>query len=146
MSTTVSNQAPVTPVVINTASIISNSQDTVLRLAASPALVGNVTVTVTATNASHETATQSLQVKVIANTFNDPPFFGPIPPSIVVTQYTAPSFQLMNTDLEGDPLTIFPVSPIPTNFTPSIDASDRFWFVPDVTTTGTFNLFIGLSD
>src|SRR5206468_2019090 len=110
MSTPVSNQAPVTPVIINTATIISNSQDTVLRLAASPIFVGNVTVTVTATNASHETATQSLQVKVIANIFNDPPFFGPIPPSIIVTQYTAASFQLMDTDVDGDALTVFPVT------------------------------------
>jgi cyclophilin family peptidyl-prolyl cis-trans isomerase len=150
METPVAGSIPITPVVINSATIITNSQDAVLRLSASPSFTGFGTVTVSARNANNETATQSFGVSVIANTVNDPPFLGPIPPSLVVTQFMAASFILTLTNLEGDHLMLglsdVATGRFPTNFTASIDSSLRLWFVPDLTVTGTVNLLFSITD
>ena len=81
--------SPLSNVVINTAAIITNSQDGVLRLKASLTFSGQVSVVVSAMNAEKQTVTQALQVNVIRDPVNLPPFFGLIPASIVLTQNTA---------------------------------------------------------
>lgn len=149
MATPVTGQTPVTPPIINTATIITNSQDAVLRVSAAAKFTGTATITVRAMNALSETATQTFTVKVIPNTVNDPAFFGSIPASIVITQYTAAVFDLPTTDLDGDNLTLgvedLATGRFPTNFSPSIDGL-RTWFVPDLAVTGTVNFLIGVQD
>ena len=77
---------PISSNIIQSATIISNSPDAVLRLTSLVGFTGDVTVAVSAANANRETSQQTLLVHVVANTANDPPFLSPIPASFVVTQ------------------------------------------------------------
>lgn len=141
------NSAPLSNVVINTA-IITNSQDGVLRLTASPKFKGTVTVTVSATNAERVVATQLLQVKVIPNTNNVfPPFLGPIPSNTTVTQNTAATFIFHTTDISGNTTLLALLdqvtSAFPTNLTVSIvPKTGQIWFNPDLTVTGAVQLIL----
>jgi cyclophilin family peptidyl-prolyl cis-trans isomerase len=146
-----SNDKPLTNVVINSASIITNSQDAVLRLTAAPGFIGVVTVTLNAMNTNNQSATQTLQVKVVADTNNDPAFLGPIPSSLVVSQNTAATFIITPTDIDGDLVSLrlgyADTGDFPTNITAIIDGrTGRLWFSPDLTLTGTVNLIIGVTD
>ena len=153
------NDRPLTDVVINTATIITNSQDGVLRLTASAKFNGEVTVTVSATNAENQVATQTLQVKVIIDSNNNSAaFLGPIPSSVVVTQNTAVTFLITTTDIDGDRvviadgyldqpsqgLTNIVATIIPA--TKRVPNTNRIWFSPDVTLTGAVGLIIGARD
>jgi cyclophilin family peptidyl-prolyl cis-trans isomerase len=145
MSTPLSGEAPLTPIVINTATIITNSQDGVLRLAAKSGFIGTVPVTITVANSSRQTAQETLTVNVVSNTVNDPPFFGPIPDSIDITQGQAAAFRLTGIDVDHDPLTLDP-SGIPANVTPGFENSGLACFVPDLTFTGTVQVTLGVTD
>jgi len=143
--------APVTNVVMNSVSVITNSQDAVLRLTGLPKFRGTVTVTVSATNAENNVGTQTFQVDVIADTTTSPPFLGPIPSSVTVTQGTAATFIATDTDIDGKP-TIFAfedvdTSAFPTNMLIGRDKrTSRLWFNPEMTLTGTVNMLMGVTD
>jgi peptidyl-prolyl cis-trans isomerase A (cyclophilin A) len=153
------NSAPLSNVVINTAMII-NSQDGVLRLTATPGFTGVVTVTINATNAENQVATQALQVKIIADTNNSAAFLEPIPSSIIVTQNTAATFLLQTTDIDGDPVSNayryadsflstsnFIAAQTLTNIATTFDQeTGRIWFRPDMALTGVVNLVVGVTD
>src|SRR5579859_1960651 len=94
---------PLSNVVMNGVTVIANSQDAVLRLTSAPKFHGTVTVTISATNAENEFATQTLQVNVVTNSTTSPPFLGPIPSDITVTQNVAVTFALTATDIDGNP-------------------------------------------
>jgi cyclophilin family peptidyl-prolyl cis-trans isomerase len=146
-----SNNMPLTAVIINSAMIITNSQDTVLRLSATAGFTGIVAVTVSAINTNNETATRTLQVKIVSNTVNSAAFLGPIPSSLVVSQNTAATFILTTTDIDGDhqSLELYDVSTgvFPTNLQASLDpVTGRVWLSPDLTLTGVVNLVIGVKD
>jgi cyclophilin family peptidyl-prolyl cis-trans isomerase len=145
------NDMPLTPVVINTATITNDTQAAVLRLAAGTTFTGTVAVTVKVMNASKESVETNLTVNVIPNTVTDPPFFGPIPDSITITQGQAASFILETTDIDGDQLSFsledtatgqYPTYLQQANFNPA----GHLWLVPDLTVTGTVNLAIGVTD
>ena len=63
---------PISNVVINTAIIITNSQDGVMRLTAVSNFVGNAKVTISAMNAEGQVATQTLSVVVVPRRFLHP--------------------------------------------------------------------------
>ena len=145
------NNAPITPMIINTASIITNSQDAVMRLSTiDPTWTGTVTVTVSAMNAAKEIALQTFTVNIVSNTVNDPPFLGPIPASLLITQSMAASFPLTAVDLEDDPLNPglkdADTGQLPTNIEPYLDSSQRLWLVPDLSTTSTVHLVFSIAD
>ena len=149
--------SPLSNVVINTAAIITNSQDGVLRLKASLTFSGQVTVVVSAMNAEKQSVTQTLQVKVIRDPNNLVPILGLIPGSIVLTQNTAATFIVATTDIDGDRMligdgyadsgqaltNIVATIILGTNRSPG---TNRIWFVPDVTLTGVVNVIIGVRD
>lgn len=152
---------PVSNVVINTAMIITNSQDGVLRLTAAPKFTGVVNVTVSATNAEDQVATEMFSVKVIIDTNNNsPPFLGPIPSDIVLTQNTVASFILKTTDIDGDPVLIADgygdsflstmslqtTQPLTNIFTTFDLHTHQIWFTPDVALTGVVSVVIGVTD
>lgn len=142
---------PLSNVVINTATIITNSQDAVLRLTASPKFIGTVTVIVTATNAENQVAAETFSVKVIPNTNNSAAFLGPIPANTVVTQNTAATFILKTTDIDGDQtglaLDDTDTHAFPTNLVASITPkTGRLFFSPDLTVTGDVHLAIFVKD
>jgi cyclophilin family peptidyl-prolyl cis-trans isomerase len=143
--------APLSNVVINTATIITNSQDAVLRLTAVPKFHGTVTVTVSATNAENKSVTQALQVNVITDTNTSAPFLGPIPSNVTVTQNVAAAFVVTSTDIDGLP-TRFAVedldtSAFPTNMFVTLNPKTQLIsFSPNLTLTGTVNMIIGVTD
>jgi cyclophilin family peptidyl-prolyl cis-trans isomerase len=68
---------PTQPITITSASIVTDNQDAVLMLSAPASEVGNTaTITVTATDASGSTATQTFTDSIIANSQIDPPYLG----------------------------------------------------------------------
>jgi cyclophilin family peptidyl-prolyl cis-trans isomerase len=143
--------APLSNVVINTASIITNSQDAVLRLTAAQKFRGTVTVTVSATNAANKSVTQALQVNVITDTNTSPAFLGPIPSNITVTQNVAAAFVVTSTDIDGLP--IYPAwldldtYPYLTNMVVTYNPKTKLIsFSPDLTLTGVVNMIIGVTD
>ncbi len=145
------NNRPLSNVVINAATIITNSQDAVLRLTAAPKFLGTVLVTVSATNAENQFAVQTLQVTVITNSGTSAPFLGPFPSSITTTQNTAATFILTTTDIDGGP-SEFAVEDTDTRTFPSYlrialePRTGRVWFSPDMAITGTVHLIIGVTD
>jgi len=143
--------APLSNVVMNSVTIITNSQDAVLRLTAAVKLLGNVTVTVSATDAENQVATQTLQVSVVTDTNTSPPFLGPIPNSIVVTQNVAATFMLTSTDISGLAVQ-YGVEDIdtfafPTNMYITLNSKTKLLsFSPDLTLTGVVDMIVGVTD
>ncbi|HLJ96699.1 MAG TPA: peptidylprolyl isomerase [Gemmataceae bacterium] len=102
-----SNNKPLTPVVITSATIIQDTTDTVLSLSTT-ATTGSSTITVTASDGKGGTSTQMFTVQVVADVdsnsqpVNDPAILGPV--SSVVTPVNTPvNINLTSTDLENDP-------------------------------------------
>ena len=143
--------APLSNVVINTASIITNSQDAVLRLTAAPKFRGTVTVTVSATNAANKSVTQALQVNVITDTNTSPAFLGPIPSNITVTQNVAAAFVVTSTDIDGLPtypaVEDLDTGAYPTNMIVTYNSKTKLIsFSPDLTLTGVVDMIVGVTD
>lgn len=146
-----SNDKPLSNLVINSVTVITNSQDAVLRLTAAKKFLGNVTVTVSATNAENQVATQTFQVNVITNNTSSAPFFGPIPADITVTQNVAAAFVLTSTDIDGLPTHIaiedVDTSAFPTNMLVTLNPkTNLISFDPDLTLTGVVHMIIGVTD
>jgi len=145
------NDKPLSNLVMNTVTVITNSQDAVLRLTAAAKFLGNVTVTVSATNAENEVATQTFQVSVITNNTSSAPFLGPIPADITVTQNVAAAFVVTTTDIDGLPTHLavedLDTSTFPTNMQVTLNPkTNLISFDPDLALTGTVNMIIGVSD
>jgi hypothetical protein len=93
-----------------------------------------------------------LQVNVIIDSNNTPPFLGLIPASIVLTQNTSATFITTNADLEGDAILLaagYADSPFTTltNIVPTFDSkTGQIWLDPDVTTTGVVKVLLGVTD
>jgi cyclophilin family peptidyl-prolyl cis-trans isomerase len=143
--------APVTNVVMNSVSLITTSQDAVLRLTAAPKFHGLVTVTVSATNAENESATQTLQVNVVADTNTSPAFLGPIPSNVTVTQNVAAAFVVPSTDINGLTMHIAiedaDTGEFPTNMFVTFNPKTKLIsFDPDLTLTGVVDMLIGVTD
>ncbi len=142
---------PLSNVVINTATIITNAQDGVLRLAASLTFSGQVSVVVSAMNAEKQTVSQTLYVTVIRDPVNIPPFLGLIPASIVLTQNTAATFITTSADVEHDAILMGSgyadsFQPL-TNIAVTLDPkTGRVWLDPDVTLTGVVSVLLGVTD
>jgi cyclophilin family peptidyl-prolyl cis-trans isomerase len=136
---------PLSNVVMNAVSVITSSQDAVLRLTTARKFHGMVTVTVSATNAANEVATQTFQVNVNTNSTSSPPFLGPMPASATVSQNVATSFFLTATNISSKSIffNILDTSTgsFPTNLFASRDKhTSLVTLCPDVTLTGTVHL------
>lgn len=145
------NYKPLSNCVMNSVTVITNSQDAVLRLMAAPKFRGTVTVTVSATNAASESATQTLQVNVITDTNTSAPFLGPIPSNITVTQNVAAAFVVTSTDIDGLPTypAVADVDTYPylTNMFVTYNPKTKLIsFSPDLTLTGVVDMIIGVTD
>jgi cyclophilin family peptidyl-prolyl cis-trans isomerase len=142
---------PLSNCVINAATIITNSQDGVLRLTAAPKFLGTVTVTVSATNAENQFTSETFTVTTIPETNNSPAILGPIPVDTVVTQNTAATFILKAYDIDRDQVGFqdaFNGSFASlTNLTTTFNGrTDQVWYSPEMTLTGAFDIIIGAGD
>ena len=146
-----SNDKPLSNCVMNTVTVITNSQDAMLRLTAAPKFRGTVTVTVSATNAENESISQALQVSVTTDTNTSAPFLGPIPSNITVTQNVAAAFVVTSTDIDGLPTHIAIADadtyPYLTNMIVTYNPKTKLIsFSPDLTLIGVVNMIIGVTD
>src|SRR5262249_28294145 len=132
---------PVTPVVINTATVFTDTQDGVLRISAPAAFQGTSMITVTASD-SDGPVSRSFTEQVVPDTQNDRPFLGTLT-NPTTTMGTAVTFSLPATDLENDQLTFAVRNPNnfalpPANVTVSIDqANHRATVTPNPGFSGT---------
>jgi len=138
---------PVTPIVINNASLINDTSNAVLRLSAEKGFKGTVAVTISAENTSHETATQTLDVNVIPDPNSYAPFLGPIPASTVITQNQAATFLAPAFDISESVLAL-QYELDATNLVSGYASprSDRVWFLPAVTLTGEVDMVLYITD
>ena len=142
--------APLSNVVMNSVTVITNSQDAVLRLRAAAKFLGAVAVTVSATNAENQVATQAFQVNEVKDAAVSPPILGPIPAGATITQDMGTSFVLTSTKIDTN-ATFFTVQDLATGVFPTnVSFSQeklpgRLWVYPDATLTGTVNLLFGVT-
>jgi hypothetical protein len=154
MSTAVdpnNNYLPFSNVVMNSVSMITTSQDAVLRLTAAPRFRGIVTVTVSATNAENQVATNTFQVSVVTDTNTSPAFLGPIPSNVTVTQNVAAAFVVTSTDIDGLRTYVaiedFDTGAYPTNMFATFNNKTKLLsFDPDLTLTGVVDMLVGVTD
>jgi len=151
IETPVNGETPITPVLIDSASIFTDTQGAVLRLSAATGFTGSADVTVRAMNTNNESAMATFQVTVVSNTVNDPPFLGPIPSSLTTTQGIAASFVLTATDVDNDPMGLVLVDAAtgqaPTNLQASFHpATSLLTLLPNLTFTGMVELVLGVTD
>lgn len=96
------NSTPLDAIVVNTASIITNHQAGVLFLFAPTNAAGPASLTVQAQNSDGLSTQVTFQVTVVANTVNNPPFYDPMPASLVITQGMSISFPFLFWDDNDD--------------------------------------------
>jgi hypothetical protein len=139
-----STHSPVTPVFITSASIVQDTTDQVLTIKAPAGQSSNITVTV---NDGHGgTDSKSFTATAVADSFNDPPFLGPVP-NITTTQGSPVTFTLTGMDLENDPLMFEALEQDGTTTNANVQVSGaNVTVTPNAGFTGTINLLVGVAD
>jgi len=100
--------------IINSATVITDAQNGVLRLHAAPGFTGSSTITVTADDGHGNTSQQQFNVNVVPDTINDPAFLGPVS-NVTTTQGTPVTLNVQGYDLEDDQLTFVVKDPATFN-------------------------------
>ena len=169
MSTPVSTDGtdrPLTKEVINSATVITDTNNGVIELQSAAGFTGSTTITVKADD-GHGSTSQSppATINVVTDTANDPPFLGPVG-NQTATQGVPMTFTVQGIDLQNNPLTF--VVKDPTNFatnggtaTPppnvnvaiqvaaasgSTPSTATITLTPSVTFSGTISMLIGVRD
>lgn len=166
MSTpTGANNKPTTAEIINSATVITDAQNGVLRLHAAPGFTGSSTITVTADDGHGNTSQQQFNVNVVPDTINDPAFLGPVS-NVTTAQGTPVTLNVQGYDLEDDQLTFVVKDPAtfntdtatgsaPANVAVSIQvtpasgstpATAAITLTPSATAPATIQLMIGVRD
>jgi cyclophilin family peptidyl-prolyl cis-trans isomerase len=129
-----SNDKPLSNVIITDASIITDSENALLRLSVPDGTTGYADVTVTATDSvTSETTSRTFHVTVSPDTNDNQPFLGAVNP-IQTNANTPVSFTIPATDLEGNAIYYYAgASPTNANLTVSVDSATGY---TTVTPTG----------
>ena len=96
------NNRPLTPVVITSASIVPDPTDAVLILDSKSS--GSSTITVTANDGTGNVVSTNFKATTVADATNDPPILGPVGNAVSATN-TPINLTLSSTDLENSPVT-----------------------------------------
>lgn len=146
--TDTTNYVPVHDVIITDASMVTDTQNGVLRLSVANGVTGSATVTVTATDSvTGETKTRTFALTVSADTTNDPPYLDDID-SIVTTADTPVTFHIPGVDVEGDAMTYQAVLITDTDaVTLTVDEeTGAVTITPDTGVCGVVIIEVGVSD
>ena len=121
VSTTTSATAPrpLTPVVISTTEIFTDPENSLMLLKAAEGASGSANVTVTVTDASGNSSSQTFAVTVAPDTENSPPFLADIPPQSTSANQVL-TFPVQAIDVEGDPVFYAVQSGSSPSFTTSV--------------------------
>jgi cyclophilin family peptidyl-prolyl cis-trans isomerase len=140
---------PSPSITITSASLITDTQDAVLRVFAPTSLVGSsATITVTATNSHNETSQKTFTGAAVANSHVDPPFLGAVN-NQVTTKNTAVTFNLTSTNPSAAAF-VYKIADAttfgtPANVTISINqATGQVTLTPATDFTGTIKLLAGV--
>ena len=160
-----STDKPLNNVVINSATVFTDTQNGVVKLQAAAGFTGSTVLNILADDKNGSTSQQQAVLKVVADTTNDPAFLGPVT-NQVTTQGTPVTFNVQGIDLDIDPLTFVVKDPTgfagtdgtgtaPSNVNVSIQvtgaigntpSSAAITLTPIGTFTGTINLMVGVRD
>lgn len=160
-----SNNRPLTNEVINSATVITDTNNGVIELQSAAGFTGSTTLNITANDGQGSTSQQAATINVVADTANDAPFLGPVG-NQVANQGTPVTFTVQGIDLNSNPLTFVVKDPTsfaanggaaadPANVTVSIQVAPAsgstpstatITLTPDVTFSGTINLIVGVRD
>lgn len=143
---------PLTKVIINSATVITDNHNAVLRISGADDFLDTATITVTAANPNGQTDQVEFNVRGQTDEKNDRPFLGPI--SNLNTRPGVPvSFTVNATDIDGDELTISVSDPAsawgaePDNVSVSIDQkTGKVTLTPKAGFVGTVDLKIMVQD
>ncbi len=87
---------------ISSASIVNNTQDTVLDISVAPNTAGqSATISITATEANGAMAENAFTVNVVANTIIDAPFLGAVQSLVSTTENTPVTFTIPSVNPDG---------------------------------------------
>ncbi|QDS93782.1 putative peptidyl-prolyl cis-trans isomerase [Roseimaritima multifibrata] len=119
------DKLPDTPVVFESATIFTDTENSVVMLRPTGNSTGSTTVTFTVTDSDGNSYSQVVNVTVGADTYNAQPYLADIP-EVVAPQGTPAQFQLSSTDLEADAV----------EYIAEIDATDTSGSTVSVSATG----------
>jgi cyclophilin family peptidyl-prolyl cis-trans isomerase len=142
--------APDNPVTINSATIVPDDENGVLRVHADSGFVGDSTVTVRATSLNG-VVEQSFTASSVADTLNDRPFLGDIA-NVTVNPGSPVTITLPATDVNGDSLTYVARDPSnlsnpAANVNVAIDnATGKATITPKAGFTGSVDIEFGVRD
>ncbi len=150
-----SDDTPISPILISDTDVFQDSADGVLLLDTRTASAGeSAMVTVVSTTSSGETATESFDVSVIANTENQRAILGEIEDQIAAPGETS-TFQLTAINTNPDDTLTFGIgsgvgpdgtfAPV-ANATATVSDSGEVTIVPNTGFTGTIDLLVGVRD
>jgi cyclophilin family peptidyl-prolyl cis-trans isomerase len=141
---------------ITSAEVFTDNQTAVLKVTPKSTFTGAVNATVTANNGSQNSISQPLNLTVVGDNNDDPPWLGPVTNQTAI-QGRPVSFQVQGFDLENDPLTFVVKDGVtwaaPTKVAVQISqtpaqngnpAVATVTLIPDVDFSGTVNLRMGV--
>ncbi len=156
MSTTVTENSagtedsqPTNAITITSASIVTDTQNAVLRVTAPASFIGSsADITVTAANTTGQTTQTTFKATAVTDTQTDPPFLGDVFDQSL-EENTAETFTLTSSDSSGGGVFYTVVDPTtfsaPANVTISINQSTgQVSLAPKTGFTGTINLLAGV--
>jgi cyclophilin family peptidyl-prolyl cis-trans isomerase len=140
------NDRPLTPVVINSAQIFTDTENAALMLKALPGASGQTSVTLTVTDMQGHSFSRTFQVTIGTDTANGAPFLiNPVNVRGVVGQNI--QLQLQATDAEGDPNFFDAVKPAgeTVNYTLNVNSDTGLVTItPPAGFIGKFNVVVGV--
>ena len=140
------NDRPLTPVVINSAQVFTDTENAALMLKALPGASGQTSVTVTATDAQGHQFSRTFQVTIGNDTSNSAPFLvNPVNVHGVVGQNI--QLQLQAVDAEGDAHFFDAAKPAgeTVNYTLNVNNDTGLVTItPPAAFTGKFNVIVGV--
>ena len=144
--------------VIKSAEIITDNQTAVLKITPKSTFSGPVSLAVTANNGPGNSASQPIDLTVVADPLNDRPYLGPVS-DVTAVQGRPVTFQVQGFDNENDPLTFVVKSgsgwQAPTKVAVQITqtaaqngnpAVATVTLTPDADLSGTVQLVMGVRD
>ena len=151
-----STETPVNKPIITAVETFTDNQTAVLKVTPKSTFTGTVNAAVTANNGLGNSISQPLNLTVVADTVNDPPWLGPVTNQTAI-QGRPISFQVQGFDLESDPLTFVVKDPstwaaplnvaVQVSQTPAQNGNPAVatvTLIPDVAFAGNVNLVMGV--
>ena len=140
---------PLSPVTINSASVVANDPNGVLRVTAPAKFTGTTSITVTPSDSGASTG-GTFGVTFVADTKNEPPFLGTIA-NQTTTVGTGGTFRLPSSDLDGDAVTYSVLGATANGRAISVQstidqATGRVTVTPPAAFAGDIQLKVGVKD